>query len=141
MEKPSALRPEEARVLIVEDDENNRIILSRLLVLAGVAKANILEAEGDAAAYLSATGSEVDVVFLDLQLPRKDGFAVIAELRSRPSASRLKIIALTANVMKEDVERCDMAGFDGFLGKPLDGRRFREHFARILAGEEVWVPS
>ena len=127
------------RVLVVEDDENNRLVISRLLRLSGVPDDRIFTAGGDAFEFLSSGGAKVDLVLLDLQLPGKDGYAILGELRSEPSTRDLTVVALTANVMRQDVERCRAAGFDGFIGKPIDGRRFRETFARILAGEGVWT--
>ena len=127
------------RVLVVEDDENNRLVVSRLLRLAGVSDDRIFTAVGDASGYLASGAAKVDLVLLDLQLPGKDGYAVLGELRSDPATRDLTIVALSANVMRQDVERCREAGFDGFIGKPIDGRRFRETFARILEGEGVWT--
>ena len=127
------------RVLVVEDDENNRLVVSRLLRLAGVSDDRIFTAIGDASGYLASGAAKVDLVLLDLQLPGKDGYAVLGELRSDPATRDLMVVALTANVMRQDVERCREAGFDGFIGKPIDGRRFRETFARILEGEGVWT--
>lgn len=127
------------RVLIVEDDENNRIVISRLLRLAGVDPSRILESPGDPRDLLAASPGCVDLVFLDLQMPRKDGYRVLEELRADPATAGLVVVALTANVMRQDVDRCRAAGFDGFIGKPIDGRRFGEIFNRILAGESVWT--
>lgn len=133
------LDPATVRVLVVEDDENNRIVISRLLRLSGVPKERVYEAEGDAAAWLRGSGAEVDLVFLDLQLPRKDGYRVLEELRADPGTAGLRVVALTANVMRADIERCREAGFDGFIGKPIDGRSFGAVLGRILAGESVWT--
>jgi two-component system cell cycle response regulator DivK len=127
------------RVLVVEDDENNRLVISRLLRLSGVSDDRIFTAGCDASGFLSSGRAEVDLVLLDLQLPGKDGYAILGELRSDPATRDLMVVALTANVMRQDVERCRAAGFDGFIGKPIDGRRFKETFARILAGESVWT--
>lgn len=127
------------RVLVVEDDENNRLVVSRLLRLAGVSDDRIFTAVGDASGYLASGAAKVDLVLLDLQLPGKDGYAVLGEPRSDPATRDLTVVALSANVMRQDVERCREAGFDGFIGKPIDGRRFRETFARILEGEGVWT--
>lgn len=130
---------ETVRVLVVEDDQNNRLVVSRLLRLAGVSDDRIFTATGDAHEVLSSGGASADLVLLDLQLPGKDGYEVLAELRSDPATRDLAVVALTANVMRQDVERCQAAGFDGFIGKPIDGRRFKEIFLRILGGEGVWT--
>jgi two-component system cell cycle response regulator DivK len=127
------------RVLVVEDDADNRTVITRLLRLAGVGPERLAAIEGDAASYLAGPGRGVDLVFLDLQMPKKDGYAVLAELRAEKETSGLRVVALTANVTRRDVERCRRAGFDGFIGKPIDGRRFVEVFGRILEGESVWT--
>ena len=134
------IAPHMARVLVVEDDTNNRLVVTRLLRLAGVQADNILEVDGDPLSRLQPAQLEnIDLVFLDLQLPKKDGYAILQELRAQPGLARALIVALTANVMRHDVERCRQAGFDGFIGKPIDGRRFSEVLQRLLSGEPVWT--
>ncbi|MBA3531637.1 MAG: response regulator [Ardenticatenales bacterium] len=131
---------QEARILVVEDDPNNRLVITRLLRLAGVAPENIFETESDAAEYLRAHLPDgVDLVLLDLQLPKKDGYEILQELRDDPIWTKLRVVALTANVMRQDVERARAAGFDGFIGKPIDGRRFSDVLHRLLGGESVWT--
>lgn len=134
-----APQPQDARVLVVEDDPDNRTVIERLLRLAGVRPGAFASIEGDAASYLAETGERFDIVFLDLQLPKKDGYAVLDEIRSDPRLSSTKVVALTANVTRREVERCRSAGFDGFIGKPIDGRRFSGLLRRILEGEAVWT--
>ena len=139
-----ANRPPEAalaRILVVEDDRNNQIVITRLLGLAGVPGDHVITVEGDPAGAIASPGPGIDLVFLDLQLPGKDGFAILGELKALPSTRGIPVVALTANVMRQDVDRCRSAGFDGLIGKPIDGRRFGETFARILAGEPVWTVS
>lgn len=127
------------RILVVEDDPNNRIVISRLLRLAGVGQDRYFEVEGDAASFLRDRRPDIDLVFLDLQLPKKDGYKILAEIRAEPRTADLIVVALTANVMRQDIERCREAGFDGFIGKPIDGRRFAEMLGKILRGEPVWT--
>jgi len=81
----------------------------------------------------------IDLVFLDIQLPKKDGYTILQELRADPRYAGLQVVALTANVMRQDIERARTAGFDGFIGKPVDGRRFSQTLNRLLAGESVWT--
>jgi two-component system, cell cycle response regulator DivK len=78
-------------------------------------------------------------VFLDLHLPKKDGYAVLAEIRADPRLAGTRVVALTASVTRSEIQRCREAGFDGFIGKPIDGRRFSELFSRILSGDSVWT--
>lgn len=133
------IEPQDARVLIVDDDPDNRTVIERLLRMAGVAQGSYASIEGDAAAYLSESGERFDLVFLDLQLPRKDGYAVLEELRADPALASTRVVALTANVTRRELERCRAAGFDGFIGKPIDGRRFSALLRRILKGEAIWT--
>jgi two-component system cell cycle response regulator DivK len=129
----------DARVLVVEDDQDNRIVIERLLRLAGIGQDSYVAIEGDAATYLAGRSDTFDLVFLDLQLPKKDGYAIIAEIRMNPRLAALRVVALTANVSHREVERCRDAGFDGFIGKPIDGRRFSALLRKILKGEGVWM--
>ncbi len=131
--------PGQAHVLVVEDDANNRLVAVKLLKVAGVPPENVVEIEGDAAEYLHTSPSPIDLVLLDLQLPGKDGYAVLQELRADPALADIRVVAVTANVMKVDIEHVRAAGFDGFIGKPIDGRRFPDWIKRLLAGENVWT--
>ena len=128
-----------ARILVVEDDPDNRTVIERLLRLAGIGLGSFAAIEGDAAAYLAGTKESFDLVFLDLQLPKKDGYAILEEIRADPRLAPMRVVALTANVSRREVERCRAAGFDGFIGKPIDGRRFSALLRKILKGEAVWT--
>jgi two-component system cell cycle response regulator DivK len=79
---------------------------------------------------------QVDVVFLDLEMPNRDGFEVRAILRDDPHFDGVPIIAYTVHV--SEIDRTYEQGFDGFIGKPLDSDRFPDQLARILNGESVW---
>jgi len=134
------LSPATVRVFVVEDDANNRLVITRLLKLAGVLSQNIYDTDCDAIALLNTLPpNTVDIVFLDIQLPKKDGYTILQELRADPRYAGLRVVALTANVMRQDIERARAAGFDGFIGKPVDGRRFSETLNRLLTGESVWT--
>jgi CheY-like chemotaxis protein len=76
----------------------------------------------------------VDVVFLDLEMPGMDGYETHAWLRDRLKG--VPIIAYTVHVSEMNVVK--QRGFDGFLGKPLDNERFPGQLSRILAHEPVW---
>jgi len=115
----------------------------KLLQVAGISPNNITEAsEGTAVAATLHTipTDNLALILLDLQLPGKDGYTILQELRANPALVHTPIVALTANVMKSDVEQARTAGFDGFIGKPIDGRRFPSQIRRLLAGETVWEP-
>lgn len=130
---------ETARILVVEDDTNNRIVITRLLKLSGVGKDRIFESDGDPEEFLRNDTLGIDLVLLDLQLPHKDGYAILKDIKAMPSMAGTKTVALTANVMREDLERARNAGFFGFIGKPIDGPNFPGVLRRILAGESIWT--
>jgi len=75
---------------------------------------------------------------MDIALPEADGYQSLVSLRSHPRFQEVPIIAVTADVSAKNMARAREAGFDGFIGKPLDPDRFPEQVRRVLAGEEVW---
>lgn len=74
-----------------------------------------------------------DVILMDIQMPGMDGCETTAAIRSLPraDASSVKIVAMTANVMREDIERALSAGMNGHIGKPIDSAKL------ILTIEEI----
>lgn len=132
----------DTRILIVEDDENNRMVTRKLLQVEGAYPENIfLQAEDPMLFLQSLLPRGVDLILLDLQLPGKDGYEILAELRQNKAFAHVPVIAITANVMREDVQRAQEAGFNGFLGKPINGPLFGDQILRVLAGETVWAPT
>jgi len=109
------------QILLVEDVEINREIVIALLEDF---KIEITEAEDgqEAIDKFAATPEKFDLIFMDIHMPGVDGYESTRLIRAldHPKAKNIPIIAMTANVFKEDVERCLAAGMDGHLGKPLD---------------------
>jgi Response regulators consisting of a CheY-like receiver domain and a winged-helix DNA-binding domain len=73
---------------------------------------------------------------MDIQLPGKDGFALLSEIRRSPHAG-LRVLALTAHAMHGDRERALEAGFDGYITKPIDIRAFPEQVQHAVAGSQT----
>ncbi|OGR08466.1 MAG: two-component system response regulator [Deltaproteobacteria bacterium RIFOXYD12_FULL_50_9] len=116
-------------ILVVEDNEQNRILMRQILSFHGFA---VLEASDGATAMAMMSSQLPDLVLLDLQMPVMDGFAVIKAVRNTPGLSRLKVIAVTSFAMKGDRESALQAGFDDYVTKPIDTRKFPEIVKNIL---------
>lgn len=133
--KPIA--PSNAVILIVEDNLNNFILMTRLLAFLGVKKCE-WKASGWKVLEFAETLGNIDLILMDIALPDADGFESLASLRSHPRFQEVPIVAVTADVSLKNVSRAREAGFNGFIGKPLDPDRFPEQVRRVLQGEEVW---
>lgn len=107
-----------SRVLVAEDELDIRSLARLLLELAGH---DVLEAaDGDAALDLLAEDPKVDVVLLDLRLPRRDGWEVMAELRSRGRIDDgLRVVVFSAQIEPRDYQRAAREGASGYLTKPF----------------------
>jgi two-component system, cell cycle response regulator DivK len=122
-----------SRILVVEDSPDNMKLFRTLLTLKGHEVTGLPGGEG----LLETIGrAEPELVLMDIQLPGKDGFALLAEIRQSPYGD-LRVLALTAHAMSGDRERALEAGFDGYITKPIDIRSFPELVKRALAGETV----
>lgn len=118
-------------VLVVEDNEKNMKLARDLLQYHGFATLEATNAEDGIAL---ARDKKPQLVLMDIQLPGMDGVAALAQLRADAATATIPVVAMTASVMKEDRERFEKAGFDGFITKPIDVRAFpqqvRDHVAR-----------
>lgn len=130
--RPPILRPLDRplRVLVAEDNVVNQRVIQKMLRRLGIEPD--LVANGQEALDLMVAGARYDVVLMDLQMPVMDGLtAARAIRRCVPTGRQPRILALTANAMAEDRDRCRAAGMDGFLPKPIRPERLRA----ALAGE------
>jgi PAS domain S-box-containing protein len=109
------------RLLLAEDGEANTLVAAAILRKAGYSVD--LARDGTEAVAAAASGT-YDLVLMDVRMPGMDGFAATAAIRSlKGPASRVPILALTASVLPQDVDRCLAAGMDGHVAKPLDRER------------------
>ena len=118
-------------ILIVEDNEKNMKLARDLLEYHGFTIVTATNAEDG----LALARSKIpQLILMDIQLPGMDGVTALTHLRSDAATARVPVVAMTASVMREDRERFDKAGFDGFITKPIDVRAFpqqvRDHIAR-----------
>jgi CheY-like chemotaxis protein len=106
------------RILIVDDDETNRLVVRLLMERRGH---EITEAESGPTALQALSEEEFDVVFMDLSMPGMDGFETVQSYRSSSAhLPQIPIIALTAHNTPDDRARSLAAGMNGLIGKPLN---------------------
>lgn len=122
-----------ATIVIVEDNPDNMKLIQTVLRLRGHNLAGLAGGDG----LLETIDRErPDLVLMDIQLPERDGFELLEEIRNSPHAET-RVVALTAHAMAGDRERALAAGFDGYITKPIDIRGFPDLVDRALAGEQV----
>ncbi len=118
-----------ARILLIEDNEQNRYLATFLLEEQGFAV--ILAADGPTG--LDLAGRErFDLILLDIQLPLMNGHAVARALRANPALADVPIVAVTSYAMAGDREQAISAGCDGYLEKPIDPDTFVSEVAFFL---------
>jgi CheY-like chemotaxis protein len=109
------------RILLAEDVEINREIVQSLFEPTGL-EIDCAENGREAVRMFAQSPERYDMIFMDVQMPEMDGCEATRHIRllDIPQAKTIPIIAMTANVFKEDVEKCLSAGMDGHIGKPID---------------------
>jgi len=118
------------QILIVEDKPTSRELLRTVLEQQGY---EVVEAEDGEQALVRIREHVPDLVLMDLQMPVKNGYDVLREIRNDSRLDRLPVIAVTANAMPEDREKVMAAGFTGYIAKPVALARLREEVKRLLA--------
>ncbi|MBX3080840.1 MAG: response regulator [Anaerolineae bacterium] len=121
------------KVLVVEDDDSNRMVVSHILRFYD---AEVFEAaSGEEAVVLLDKLTDLTFCLFDIQMPHMSGWQLLKEVRGRPlpAISQVPVIAVTALAMQGDRERILAAGFNGYIMKPVDAGTFIEQIADILA--------
>jgi Response regulators consisting of a CheY-like receiver domain and a winged-helix DNA-binding domain len=128
-----------AKILIVEDDVNNRDLIARLVELMG--HEPILAVDGAQGVAL-ARSAQPDLIVMDMGLPVLNGWQATHRIKSQPATRHIPILALTAYALTEDRTRSLDAGCDDFETKPIDFNRFREKVEALLRqrGKEPTAP-
>jgi CheY-like chemotaxis protein len=116
-----------AKILLVEDNELNRDMLSRRLMRRGY---TVLVAVNGADGVRMAEAEHPDVVLMDMSLPVMDGWEATRRIKNSPETSDIPVLALTAHALAEDRDRTLAAGCDDFDTKPVD-------FPRLLGKIET----
>ena len=119
-----------AKILIIEDTENNRVLLTRRLKPRGY---DIITAEDAEKGLPLVEGERPDLILMDVGLPGMNGWDATRQLKSNPATQHVPVIALTAHAMDGDREKAMAAGCDEYEIKPIDFGRLFEKIDRLLA--------
>ena len=136
MDEPSQESPKpdvtlfSGSVLVAEDVAGNQKLMKSMLSRLGV---EVTIVEDGIQAIAKALSETFDLILMDMQMPHMNGYDATAALKQQ--GCKTPIIALTANAMKGDDERCMEAGCDGYLPKPVDHKKLQAVVSRYLSGE------
>lgn len=130
------IAPKDATVLVVEDNVSNFVLIARMLGYMGI------HCEWKTSGYevveYADTLPRLDLILMDIRLPYEDGYGALHKIRKSPNLRDTLVIAVTAEAGVKEMNRAKDAGFNGFIGKPLDPDKFPEQIRYALEGEEVW---
>ena len=127
------------RVLYVEDDPISREVMEMFcnFGLEGV-ELTMFADSADFIQKLEALPSHSDIILLDIHVKPIDGFEMLRLIRQHSDFKDIKVLALTASVMNEEVDLLKQVGFDGGIAKPIDAVDFQDVFYRVIRGERIW---
>ena len=128
--------PKGATVLVVEDNVANFVLIARMLGYMGI------HCEWKTSGYevveYADTLPQLDLILMDIRLPYEDGYGALRKIRASANLRNTRVVAVTAEASREQLEKARQSSFDGFIAKPLDPDRFPDQIRRILSGEPVW---
>ena len=117
------------KILIVEDNQDNRELLIKILKVKGF---RIIEAVDGEDALQKVSVERPDLILMDISIPKIDGYEVTRRLKNQPDFQNIPIIALTAHAMKGDREKASKAGCDGYITKPINIRELPNQIIGFL---------
>ena len=120
-----------SNILLVEDNEINQLVATELLAEGNV-KVEVANHGKEALDMILARPTHWDVVLMDMQMPVMDGVTATIEVRKTISAEQLPIVAMTANAMAQDKEKCMAAGMQDFVTKPIDPDVLWDTLLRVI---------
>ena len=120
------------KILLIEDNEMNRDMLSRRLTRKGF---EIAIAEDGEHGVEMAQSESPSLILMDISLPVMDGYEATRQIKANPTTRSIPIVALTAHAMSGDREKCLEAGCDEYETKPVDLPRLLDKIEKLLVGE------
>jgi two-component system cell cycle response regulator DivK len=123
-------------VLVVEDNVSNFVLMARMLGYLGI------HCEWKTSGYevveFADSLPKLDLILMDIRLPYEDGYSALKKIQKSEKLKRIPVVAITAEADPAQIEKAKAAGFNGFLGKPLNLDRFPDQMRKILSGVSVW---
>ncbi|HPF07463.1 MAG TPA: ATP-binding protein [Spirochaetota bacterium] len=134
-EKPPEKRRDRGnRIMVVEDNSINRTLVARVLEKRGYT--TLMAVDGFEAVNNVKSGKEIDLILMDIQMPGMDGMEALKLIReieeSSGNGNRVPVIALSAHVMKDDVEKFLNSGFDSYVAKPFNSNDLTARIESLL---------
>lgn len=123
--------------LAVEDDAGGMAIIGVMMRHLGLQAYMNTNGEGVVELAL-AMRPHPHIIFLDLNLPKTNGYEVLKKIRAEERLKGVLVVAVTAQDADTEIPKCMAAGFDSFIGKPISRTRFPRQLRRILSGDPVW---
>lgn len=117
------------KILLIEDNENNRYLTCLILEKKGF---EVISAETGLAGIELAGKNKPDLILLDIQLPGMDGYQIARELKNNPQLKHIPIVAVTSFAMVGDREKIFAAGVQGYIEKPINAKTFAEEVTAFL---------
>jgi two-component system, cell cycle response regulator DivK len=124
------------KILIVEDNQDNRELVVKVLKNKGF---ELAEAADGEEAIEKAVSEKPDLILLDISLPKLDGYEVVKRLKSMEEFREIPVVAFTAHAMKGDREKVIAEGFEGYISKPINIREFPDQLKLYLRGKRESV--
>ena len=121
-------------ILIVEDNEKNLKLVRDVLQVKGF---STLEAGTAEDGIKLARESKPDLILMDIHLPGMSGIEALKVLRGEPGTAAIPVIAVTASVMQQDRKQITEAGFDAYVGKPINLKEFLDAVRAALERKEA----
>lgn len=123
-------------VLVVEDNVSNFVLLARMLGYLGI------HCEWKTSGYevveFAHTLPKLDLILMDIRLPYEDGYSALKKIQKSDILKNIPVVAVTAEADPIQMEKARAAGFNGFLGKPINLEKFPDQIRQVLSGNSVW---
>lgn len=134
------MTPEVPTILYIEDDEQSSQIIHFILIRIMHLPAPYLFRDSEnLLGRIANLPRKPDVILTDLHITPHNGYDILHMVRSQADYQRIPVVALTASVMSDEVEKMRKAGFHSLISKPVRAHYLQTHLPEILQGKSVWV--